>query len=144
MYSRDGRAAENLSKVRVPGYSTGISFASPERTLLLIVTISSMSARVIVGITGLAGVSLCGLVADLIHQEMVIRVNEMLPKESQFSQLAWHFPKTLRLSREYRRLYPEGKLLWVHRVFGIGMFGCLLCVGWAVGLFHAFVEHGPP
>ena len=102
-----------------------------------------MSVRGLVAIAALVGLSFCGLIASLIHQKIVILVNEGLPKESQFGPMWWYFPKTLRLSREYRRLFPNGKLLWMQRAFGFAMFVCWLCLIWAIGFFHAFLEVRP-
>jgi hypothetical protein len=78
-----------------------------------------MSLRVITVIVLLAGVGLCGLIATLIHQEMVNRVKEKLAQENQFSPLSW---------REYRRVFSDGKLLWLCRAFAFAMFGCWLCL----------------
>lgn len=66
------------------------------------------------------------------------KVNESLPKDRQFSTFWWYLSKSLRLSREYRRLFPNGRLLWMHRAFGAAMFACLLCVVWALGFFQLF------
>jgi hypothetical protein len=88
-----------------------------------------MSSRVIIVIVALAGVGLCGLIATLIYQEIVNRVNEKLaPQENQY------FPKTW---REYPRLFADGKQLWLYRAFAFAMFGCWLCLIWAIGLMFA-------
>ena len=94
-----------------------------------------MSARLIVGILALACVSVCGIASNLVSLEMVDKVNERLPKEQQFSPLWWYWPKTLRLWREYKRLYPDGGLLRRARTLAVLMFaGLLICV-WALGFF---------
>lgn len=41
---------------------------------------------------------------------MVGRVNERLSNENKFEYLGWHFGKLADLLREYKRLYPEGRL----------------------------------
>jgi hypothetical protein len=94
-----------------------------------------MSGRLIIGVVALAGVSICGLVATLINAEMVENVNHRLSQELQFSLLGWHWPKTRRLHREYRKIYPEGNLLWKFRIIVVLGFGCLLACAWAVGIF---------
>ena len=102
-----------------------------------------MSVRGIVAIAALVGFSLCGLIASLIQQKIVMLVNKKLPNESHFAPMGWFVTKTLRLSREYRRLYPNGNLLWMQRAFGVAMFGCLLTLIWATGLFEAFLQARP-
>jgi len=94
-----------------------------------------MSTRLIVGIVALACVSICGLVMTLTGFEMVERVNEKLPEEKQFETLGWYPSKTYRLHREYRKIYPEGRLLLRVRVLIALMFtGSLVCV-WDLGFF---------
>ena len=52
-----------------------------------------------------------GLSASITQFAIVDAVNEKLPETEQFNHLGWYPTKTLRLKREYRRLYPTGKLL---------------------------------
>ncbi len=83
----------------------------------------------------MAGVSVCGVISALVNSKMVGQVNGSLPKDAQFSPLGWYFPKTLLLHREYRRLFPDGRLLVQARLLiAIGFAGLLACA-WAVGLF---------
>jgi hypothetical protein len=42
---------------------------------------------------------------------IVEAVNAKLPTADQFGELGWGPIKTLRLHREYRRLYPDGRLV---------------------------------
>jgi len=95
-----------------------------------------MSARAIVAIVAVAGVALCGLVTSVINQQIVTKVNERLPKESQFSAVGWYYTKSRRLHREYRRLFPSGRLLWAERAFGVTMAGFCICLVWAIGFFQ--------
>ena len=94
-----------------------------------------MTTSLIVAIVALACTSICGLIATFTGFEMVDRVNEKLPEENQFETLGWYFSKTQRLHREYRRIYPEGRLLLKVRVLAALMFGCLLVCVWGLGLF---------
>ena len=94
-----------------------------------------MGARVIVGIIALAGVSIFGLVATLANFEMMDRVNEKLPDGEQFAALGWYFSKQQRLRREYKRLYPSGRLLFKVRVLAALMFASLLICAWGFGFF---------
>jgi hypothetical protein len=95
-----------------------------------------MIALIVIGIVALAGVSICGLVASLTNLEMADKVNEMLPKDEQFFPLGWYFSKTERLHREYKRLYPDGRLLLKFRVLTAMMFACVLICACVLGFFR--------
>lgn len=94
-----------------------------------------MSVREIVGIAALVGGSLCGLLSALVSIEMVEQVSAKLPKEDQFFPMGWYAPKTLRLFREYRRLFPGKNLHLKIMSLAIIALACLLCVAWAIGFF---------
>jgi len=93
-----------------------------------------MATRVIVGIVALAGVSICGMIGTFANFEMVDKVNDKLPKEEQFAVLGWYFAKTQRLHREYKRLYPDGRLLVKVRVLMALGIACLVISTWGFGL----------
>ena len=64
--------------------------------------------------------------ASTINQFAIIEaVNAQLPAREQFDFLWWGPSKRLRLRREYRRLYPEGKLLRRQSLLGAAMFVCI-------------------
>ena len=92
-----------------------------------------MSTQVTIGIIALVSVSACGLISTLGSFLMVEKINEKLPKEEQIESLGWHFSKTLRLHREYRRLYPDGHLVLMVRLLMALMIVCLLICGWGFG-----------
>jgi hypothetical protein len=94
-----------------------------------------MATRVIVGIIALVCVSICGMIAAFANFEMVDKVNNKLPKGEQFATLGWYFSKRQRLHREYRRLYPDGRLLLKVRLLVALMIACLLICAWGFGLF---------
>lgn len=94
-----------------------------------------MATRMMVAIAALACVSICGLVATLANSEMVDKVNGKLPKGEQFAELGWYWSKYQRLHREYKRLYPGGRLLFKVRVLTAMMFACLLICAWVLGFF---------
>lgn len=83
----------------------------------------------------MACVAVCGILSTLANFEMIDKVNSKLPESEQFSQLGWHFAKRLRLSREYRRFYPEGRLRLRVRILGTLMFACVIVAAWSFGLF---------
>ena len=94
-----------------------------------------MSARLIIGIAALVCVPILGILGTLCHTEMVEMVNARLPVDLQFDPMGWYFQKTMRLHREYRRLFPRGSLvLKVRLLLGFGAI-CLLICAWAIGLF---------
>jgi hypothetical protein len=92
-----------------------------------------MSSQVTIGIVALVSVSACGLISTLANLLMVEKVNEKLPKEEQIGALGWYFSKTLRLHREYRRLYPDGHLVSMVRLLMALIIVCLLISGWGFG-----------
>jgi hypothetical protein len=94
-----------------------------------------MTTRVTVGIVALACGSVFGLVTAFTNFEMVDNVNDRLPEREQFASLGWYFSKYQRLHREYKRLYPDGRLLLKIRVATTLMFACLLISAWCFGLF---------
>jgi hypothetical protein len=94
-----------------------------------------MSTRVTIVIVALVCISACGLIGTIANFEMVEKVNERLPKEEQFAELGWHLSKILRLHREYRKLYPDGRLLLKVRVLRALMIACLLIYAWSLGFF---------
>jgi hypothetical protein len=94
-----------------------------------------MTARTMIGIAALLCVSIGGLVSTFWGFEIVDRVNEKLPKEERFESLGWYTEKTLRLYREYKRLYPDGRLvLKVYVIFAF-MIMCLLICAWGFRIF---------
>ena len=67
-----------------------------------------------------------GLASTITGFAIVEAVNAKLPEREQFDPFWWGPSKTFRLRREYRRLYPEGKLLRRQSVLAVAMFVCIL------------------
>jgi len=84
-----------------------------------------MTVRLTLVFLFLAGVSGFGLAACITQLAIVEAVNAKLPPAEQFGELGWYPMKSLRLHREYRRLYPSGRLL---RREGILAYGALFCL----------------
>jgi hypothetical protein len=96
-------------------------------------TISTMNPRVIVLVVAVAGMAACCLLGAISNMKMVEKVNSRLPKDAQSFPMGWYLSKTLRLHREYKRLFPTGTLLIKVRIAtGVGL-GCLLGCVWALG-----------
>lgn len=66
------------------------------------------------------------LTANVLLMRMIDAVNSRKPKESRFSYY-WHTPdKGLRILREYREMYPLGRLhVYCLAAFGTGIAGAL-------------------
>ena len=88
--------------------------------------------RVIVGIIALVYGSACAMAAMFTTYGMLDRVNKKLPIEQQFDPLGWYYLKSLRLRREYKRLYPDGRLLSRIRFLTVMIFGCLVILLWVL------------
>jgi len=93
-----------------------------------------MNTRTIIGIVALACVSVCGLWGTFLNFEKVDKVNEKLVEKERFDWLGWHFFKYQRLNREYKRLYPDGPLLFHGRILTALMIVCLAIFAWGFGL----------
>ena len=65
-----------------------------------------------------------GIATTITHLQIVEAVNAKLPSEQQFGLLGWYATKSQNLHNEYRRLYPEGKLLWRQGVLAVIMLFC--------------------
>jgi hypothetical protein len=94
-----------------------------------------MTLRLVVGIAAVAVGSACGVASTLARVAMVDKVNEKLSKEEQFAVLGWYWSKQQRLHREYKRLYPDGRLLIRIRSLLALAIACLLVCGWSLGVF---------
>jgi hypothetical protein len=75
-----------------------------------------------------------GLASTINQFAIVEAVNARLPSREQFDPFWWGPSKTFRLLREYRRLYPEGRLLRRQGVLLAAMFVCILLAALVLGL----------
>lgn len=94
-----------------------------------------LTARVAIGAVAIACGSVCGLTSAILNFEMVDKVNEKLPAAEQFGHLGWYIDKSLRLKREYKRLYPNGPLLLRTRILMALMLASLVVAAWGFGFF---------
>jgi hypothetical protein len=93
-----------------------------------------MTVRLTLLFVFLACVSGFGLAAGITHLAIVEAVNAKLSTTDQFGQLGWEPGKSLKLISEYRRLYPEGKLLRRAGILSaVGLFS-LVVAGALLGL----------
>lgn len=63
-------------------------------------------AGVIVFCTGAAAADAASMFTTI----MIAEINRQRKEDNQISYLGYHPPKMLQISREYRRLYPNGRL----------------------------------
>lgn len=68
------------------------------------------------------------IVANLITYAMLGQINAKLPERERLSYLGFHLAKNRRISKLYRHLYPNARLLWVSRGCFIMALGCMLFV----------------
>jgi len=92
-----------------------------------------MTARLIIGLVALVFIPICGMTATFKTFEAVDKVDDKLPQDQQFDHAWWYPSKYQRLHREYKRLYPEGRVLFQFRIATALMFVCLLICGWGFG-----------
>jgi hypothetical protein len=88
----------------------------------------------IIGIAALLCATICSLIAGFIGFEVIDLVNAKLPEKEQFDWGWWYTEKTLRLHREYRRLYPGGRHLVRIHILEVVVYSCMVLVAW--GLWH--------
>jgi hypothetical protein len=94
-----------------------------------------MSLRLFTGIVAIACVIVCGLLGTLASFDMIDKVNAKLSENEKFAEMWWYSSKTMRLHREYKRLYPAGRLLLRVRVLGALMFALIVIAAWSFGFF---------
>jgi hypothetical protein len=95
-----------------------------------------VSSRAIIAIVALVGVSVSGLISNVLFFQIVAKVNERLSQGQQFRLRWWYWPKYQRLKREYKRLYPDGSDLRNVRAIFVLMCVCLLICAWGMGFFR--------
>jgi hypothetical protein len=97
-----------------------------------------MTVRFAVALAFLLCVAALGIIAVINQFAIVDAVNAKLSASDQFNQFGWYPSKTLRLHREYRRLYPSGGLLRRQGILSALMLFCTV-VALAVLGFGVFL-----
>jgi hypothetical protein len=82
----------------------------------------------------LSCVGVLGVAGTINQFTLVEAVNAKLPPNEQFDAIGSWLPKSLRLHRQYRRLYPEGGLLTRQGVLAYAMLFCIVVAGAILGL----------
>jgi hypothetical protein len=86
-----------------------------------------MSTRVITGIIVLCLSLSVTFLANLFVTMMIGEINRKRQEKDLISYFGFTFPKMLRILREYRRLYPGGKLhIYALASFGVAMISLVI------------------
>lgn len=86
-----------------------------------------MSTRVVVAIIFLCLGTSATILANLFVTRMIGEINRTRREDNLISDLGFTPPKTLRIFREYRRLYPDGRLhIYALASFGVAMTSMLI------------------
>jgi hypothetical protein len=93
-----------------------------------------MTARLVVAFVLLLCVGGFGLASTINQFAIVDAVNAKLPVSDQFDAIGWWPPKTLSLHTQYRRLYPNGRLLRRQGIFATAMYFCIMVAAMLIGL----------
>jgi hypothetical protein len=80
----------------------------------------------------------CIISAGIITSSIIEMVNRKLPQDQQISPLGGYYSKYKKITWEYRRLYPNGRLIVKMRLLtALGFISIFaIAVGWRLGLFH--------
>lgn len=89
--------------------------------------------RLIAGIVSLSIVAAAGVSSSILVTKMIDEINRQKPAHEAVSYVGSTFAKNRRIFREYRRLYPQGKLItyaWTAiAAFAIGLVSAAICIG---------------
>ena len=80
----------------------------------------------------------CLISAAFVTSATIGELNRKLPKSDQISYLWGYHAKYRRINEEYRRLYPDGRLLLYNRALTFSGLGLILVwvLGWRFGIFR--------
>jgi hypothetical protein len=108
-----------------PGYSPGFTLRGE--------TGMQMSARAIIGIIFFCVFMTGMFLANMFLMMMIGEINRRRQEGNLVSYFGFTFPKLLRIFREYRSLYPDGKLrIYLLAAFAIAMSALIsvaVCIG---------------
>jgi hypothetical protein len=97
-----------------------------------------MSTNILIALVLFAFAQACVVVAGYLQWIIIAEVNRKLPDAEQISYFLGYPGKYFKILREYRRLYPEGRLPALSGLaFGAGLL-FMLAAAWAFGFFRAF------
>jgi len=70
------------------------------------------------------------IISAMLGFKILALVNARLSPQDQFKPYGWWFGKSVRLWREYRRLYPEGTLYRTKTLLAVGATAMLFVMVW--------------
>ncbi len=99
----------------------------------MISAVIHMTVRLALAFALLLCAGALGILAAINHSAIIDAVNAKLPTNNQFESIGWYPTKTLRLHREYRRLYPDGNLISRQGILAAIMLFCIVVVAALLG-----------
>jgi hypothetical protein len=81
-----------------------------------------MSAREIIFIISISVFVIASFLTNMFHMMMVDQINDKRPVENHISHIRHRVPLIMHIIREYRSLYPQGKL----HIYTLGSFALVL------------------
>lgn len=94
-----------------------------------------MSRQVVEGLGALSFFLTFMLISGFLIFAMIGEANRKLPEINRIPYSGYDFVKYLKISENYRRLYPEGRLVLYFRLsLGLGIL-FLIAAGWLLGFF---------
>jgi hypothetical protein len=94
-----------------------------------------MTTRLIVGIIALACASVFGIFGSFLNFQIIDKVNQKLQEERRFEWFGRNLLKYQRLIREYRKFYPDGRLVFGVRILTVLLFFWMLVCAWGFRFF---------
>lgn len=77
-----------------------------------------------------------GLFANAVLYAMVGEINRKLPDNQQIGYFTWYPSKERRVFKEYKRLYPTGRLSLYFKLWLALSLTSLLGCAWQIGIFR--------
>jgi hypothetical protein len=77
----------------------------------------------------------CAILSAFFLWQQIGEINRKLADNEQISYWGMHPVKMAKIKREYRRLYPSGKIDLVRRIFQYASFACLVLLLIPLGFF---------
>jgi hypothetical protein len=94
-----------------------------------------MTPRIILAIAAFLAALICIVSGNVAMYSMMVRMNRILPATEQIGYLGFNPAKILRIFREYRRLYPQGRLNSLCKGFVAAGFAFMIVFAWALGSY---------
>ncbi len=82
------------------------------------------------------GAQIFVLIATVVTYVMVSMVNPKLREDEQFNYLFWYPGKMSKLKQRYRKLYPQGRLIFVFNMCTFMAIVLVVLCAWRTGFFQ--------